>query len=96
MSGGSFEYNQRAINEFADSLEELININGKTRLNEYDEDQDFNFSEDTIREFKIGLAHLRHAFAYAQRIDWLVSGDDGEDTFLRRLDEDLENLEQTR
>jgi hypothetical protein len=27
---------------------------------------------------------------YTQRIDWLVSGDDGEDSFRERLKEDLE------
>ncbi len=92
MSGGSFEYNQRAINEFADSLEELININGIERLDEYDEDQDFNFSGDTISEFKQALRHLRKAFIYAQRIDWLVSGDDGEDSFHERLQQELGEL----
>jgi hypothetical protein len=29
---------------------------------------------------------------YAQRIDWLISGDDGEDSFRERLKEDLEKL----
>jgi hypothetical protein len=31
---------------------------------------------------------------YAQRIDWLLSGDDGEDSFRKRLKEDLERLKQ--
>jgi hypothetical protein len=31
---------------------------------------------------------------YAQRIDWLLSGDDGEDSFRERLKEDLEKLKQ--
>jgi hypothetical protein len=34
---------------------------------------------------------LNQALIYAQRIDWLVSGDDGEDTFHARLAEDLKN-----
>jgi len=38
------------------------------------------------------LAILRQAHVYAQRIDWLVSGDDGEDSFHRRLKHDLEKL----
>jgi hypothetical protein len=28
-----------------------------------------------------------------QRMDWLLSGDDGEESFLKRLDEDLKKLE---
>ena len=35
---------------------------------------------------------LKKATIYAQRIDWLVSGDDGEESFLSRLKEDLEQL----
>jgi hypothetical protein len=35
---------------------------------------------------------LKIAQVYAQRVDWFLSGDDGEESFLRRLDEDLENL----
>jgi hypothetical protein len=35
---------------------------------------------------------LRVAQIYAHRIDWLFSGDDGEESFLKRLDEDLEKL----
>jgi hypothetical protein len=96
MSGGAFDYNQRAIHEIAESIQELIDVNGIERLNEYNEDQDFNFSDETINEFKWAVGALNRAYVYAQRIDWLVSGDDGEDSFLRRLDEDLENLEQTR
>lgn len=29
---------------------------------------------------------------YVQRIDWLASGDDGEDSFHKRLEADLEKL----
>jgi hypothetical protein len=32
------------------------------------------------------------AQVYAHRVDWLLSGDDGEESFLRRLAEDLKNL----
>ena len=32
---------------------------------------------------------MRAAAIYAQRIDWLVSGDDGEETFHQRLAEEL-------
>jgi TFIIF-interacting CTD phosphatase-like protein len=40
-------------------------------------------------KFKKGLDILRKAQIYAQRIDWLVSGDDGEDYFHSRLKNDL-------
>ena len=47
---------------------------------------------ETMAEFKAGLEILRQAHIYAQRIDWLMSGDDGEDSFHRRLKHDLEKL----
>jgi hypothetical protein len=33
------------------------------------------------------------AAIYVQRIDWLMSGDDGEESFMRRLKEELDELD---
>ena len=53
----------------------------------------FSFSPDeVIEEFKKGLSYLQIAYVYAQRIDWLVSGDDGEESFITRLNDDLSKL----
>lgn len=52
----------------------------------------YNFSEETIDEMKKGLDYLRKASIYAQRIDWLMSDDDGEEEFHERLSEELNNL----
>ena len=46
------------------------------------------YSQETIREFKKGLRLLRKAYIYAQRIDWLLSDDDGEESFHERLKEE--------
>ena len=32
------------------------------------------------------------AYIYAQRIDWMLSGDDGEDDLVRRLNQELHEL----
>jgi hypothetical protein len=39
-----------------------------------------------------GLEILKNAFVYTQRIDWLLSGDDSEESFHQRLKEDLKNI----
>ena len=52
----------------------------------------YKYPDDVIEEFKKGLDILRKAQVYAQRIDWLVSGDDGEKSFHKRLKEDLDKL----
>jgi len=38
-----------------------------------------------------GIKALRIASIYTKRIDWFLSGDDGEDTFLEKLSNDLSN-----
>ena len=85
MSGGHFDYQQYLIQNIADKIEQLILNNGK--------EDECHFLPETIEEFKIGLEHLRIACVYAQRIDWLVSGDDGEDTFHTRLQSELQKFE---
>jgi hypothetical protein len=83
MSGGHFDYAQSKIGMIADEVEQLIIAYS---------DERYNYPSDIIESFKIGLHHLKLAHIYARRIDWLVSGDDGEDSFRRRLAEELEDL----
>jgi hypothetical protein len=52
----------------------------------------YKYPDDVIEEFKKGVDILRKAQIYAQRIDWLISGDDGEESFHKRLKEDLDKL----
>ena len=52
----------------------------------------YKYPDGVIEEFKKGLDILRKAHVYAQRIDWLISGDDGEESFRERLKEDLDKL----
>lgn len=61
---------------------------------EYYEDGNYypDYDERTIEEFRKGIVALRKAQIYAQRIDWLLSGDDGEDSFHERLKEELSEL----
>ena len=56
----------------------------------------YKYSKETIKEFKKGLAILKKAYVYAQRIDWLLSGDDGEESFHERLKEELVNLKNKK
>ena len=48
---------------------------------------------EILEEFKKGLKILKTAAIYAQRIDWLLFGDDGEQSFKERLKEELDELE---
>jgi hypothetical protein len=53
----------------------------------------YKHSDEVIEEFKKGYEMLRKAEIYAQRIDWLLAGDDGEESFIQRLKGELLHLE---
>jgi hypothetical protein len=48
------------------------------------------YNKEVIEKFQEAVKILKTGEIYTQRIDWLLSGDDGEESFLRRLKEDLE------
>ena len=45
-----------------------------------------------LQEISNGLDYLNLAEIYTQRLDWLFSGDDGEDSFFERLEEELDGF----
>jgi hypothetical protein len=107
MSGGCFDYNQYKIGYIADEIEKIIERNGREKTIEeinadfmphhwyIDHPEDkiwYCYPEEVITHFKIAVVMLRQAEVYAHRIDWLLSGDDGEQSFLKRLQEDLKKL----
>lgn len=94
MSGGHFNYEQYKISQIADEIEQLIFYNDSNELDEWGHTKGSHYTPETMTEFSNGLAALRKAFVYAQRIDWLVSCDDGEDSFLDRLKLELSKVEQ--
>ena len=92
MSGGYFDYNQYVIGRIADDVDGFIRNNNDLELDQWGDTRGRNYSLEVITKFQAALKLLRAAEVYAQRIDWLVSGDDTEDSFLRRLEEDLSKL----
>lgn len=108
MSGGRFDYDQYKIGYIADAIEGEIERSGRPKTRQelkeetwnddewyrkYPEDLNhYKYPDEVIEKFKEGVMFLRKAQVYAQRIDWLLSGDDGEESFLRRLEEDLKKI----
>jgi hypothetical protein len=105
MSGGTFSYDQSRIRDIAETIESIILKNkveksAKDLKEETWRDSDwyvkypedklyYNYSDEVIEKFKEAVIKLKEAYVYAQRIDWLLSGNDGEDNFLIRLQKDL-------
>lgn len=61
----------------------------------YPDDADvLELTDETINSLKEAYRQLRIAEIYADRVDWLLSADDDEDSYKERLREELENFEK--
>lgn len=108
MSGGAFDYRQYYIDDIADHIEDIIRKNKVEKsmedLEHWDYDENgkvyddsryyYYYDDETIERFKEAVKVLRKAAVYAQRVDWLLSGDDDEKYFHERLEEELKKLEE--
>ncbi len=94
MSGGHFQYKQYEFGQIADEIEQIILDNDSEEVSEYGDTKGHGYSPETIEAFNHARLALLHAQIYVQRIDWLVSGDDGEDSFHSRLEADFEALDR--
>ena len=95
MSGGHWEYMQYQIDRIAEDVNRLIENNDSDTLNDWGEPVGRKYCPEVIEKFREAEKYLRIAYVYAQRIDWLVSGDDGEPQFLQRLAKELDALEDS-
>ncbi len=84
MSGGHFSGAEGVLLLIAEQIEDMIADN--------DKQGGYGYSPDTISEFKHAVYLARSAYAYLNRVDYLVSGDDGEDGFHERLADDMREI----
>ena len=103
MSGGAFDYNQYRIRQIWEDIQKELDNQGKEKpkdelryfdreyFEKYPEERfEPTYREDIQQIFKDGIKALKIAEIYAQRIDWYLSGDNGEDSLVSRLKEDLD------
>ena len=81
MSGGRFNYLQYDIEEAADSIESML-----------EEPLEYNYK--TTLRLERTMRVLKKASRMLNRVDWLLCGDDGEDTFNERWDKDFKKLRE--
>jgi hypothetical protein len=103
MSGGHFDYDQYRIRNIIESIESELNNQGKLKerlfynpeyYEKFPEDKYYTIYPEEIQEkFREAIEILKKAEIYAQRVDYYLSGDDGEDSFLERLEDDLNRLQ---
>ena len=99
MSGGTFNYNQYMITDIADEIQSRLDRQGQVMNDKwatlYDPpDTYMTFPPDVEQRLKDAVKALRIAAIYAQRADWYLAGDDGDESFVRRLDKELKDLEK--
>jgi len=108
MSGGRWEYVQYRFTDVIDDLKSLIEKNGKEKTKQemnddgwrdpfwydkYPEDRyHYRYPDDVIDEFKKAVDIMSRAQVYMHRIDWLLCGDDGDESFINRLKDELDKL----
>ena len=78
MSGGHFDYIQYRLDEPIEEIQRMVDSKS------YYEGSD-PIPDDILEEFKKAIHYLKLSKLYLHRIDWLVSYDDSEDSFRRRL-----------
>lgn len=82
MSGGYFNHEQHKLGQIADDIQQLVHKN---------KDEN-NFDDEVIESFKVAVDMLRVAQVLVHRIDYLVSDDDGVDSFKSRLQKEIEEV----
>ena len=94
MSGGTFDYKQYMFEDIADQISEYVVKNGAKRETRSSWEDEFHhkYPDDIIHEFEKAAELLRIAKVYVTRIDYLIAGDDGEESFRKRLAEDLAKI----
>ena len=112
MSGGYWEYKQYELTNVIEDLKSLIEKSGKPKTKEeikaevwrgpnwyerYPEDNfHYKYPDEVIEEFKNAVDIISRAQVYMHRIDWLLSGDDGDESFIERLNKELKKLYDTK
>ena len=88
-----YENDGKRIAEFMEG-DKLIEVK-EIKYQEYEDGECYReYTEETIQIFRDAVKVLRKAAIYANRIDWLLSGDDGEDNLKERLEKELKELEE--
>ncbi len=103
MSGGYFDYDQYKIGYIADKIQDILDKQGKKGDKDLCHDPGYyerypeemyhpTYPKKIQQKFRKAITALHRAEIYAHRIDWYLSGDDGDDNFLERLTEELNKL----
>jgi len=86
VSGGHFNYKQHHIEDIADEIARIVKDEEKRDIT------DRYYEPASLDAMKEACKVLLKAEVYARRIDWLVSGDDSDETFAKLLHKELSEV----
>ncbi len=89
MSGGTFGYSQYSIKEIYETIEYYLEEQGKET--EYGGEYPI-FEQQVLKHLQDAIECLKKAYVYANRVDRFLAGDDGNENFILRLNEELKEL----
>ena len=89
MSGGHFGYGCFRISQFADELEHEIEINNDVSQDHCGEPVGAGFEKGTVSRLVVAQQIIESAGKLAREVEWLYSGDHGEESFCELVDKIL-------
>lgn len=104
MSGGFFEMSPYHISDIVDQIERKLDQQGKEKdisdsyldvdyYNRYPEERIHPTYPEKTQEILIdAIKALKIAYIYTKRVDRYLSGDDGDESLVTRLEEDLKQI----
>jgi len=93
MSGGHFDYGCFRISQFADELQHEIDINDDETKDEFGGTRGQCFSPYTMERIRAAHKIIETAGKLAREIEWLYSGDHGEESYRELTDKILGGIE---
>ena len=94
MSGGHFNYGCFRISQFAEDLKHEIDINNDEQVDDWGDEVGSQFSNETISRLVTAHRIIETAGRLAREIEWLYSGDHGEESFNELADKILAGIDE--
>lgn len=96
MSGGTWDYIQYRFQDMAYDIDKVIEQNDSEELNEWGSMIGSHYSAETIDKLKTTAKRVRETAIMLQRTDYLLAGDDSEESFNERWKEELGELNEQK
>lgn len=92
MSGGYFNYLSSSLTNAAEEIQDIIDSNESEALNSWGDKIGREYNQEVIKQFQEAVRILSLASIYERRVDWLLSNDDSEEFFLKKLKREVDKF----